>query len=119
MGWLSDLLQGVPLNAVLRERVALAEQKFRDMETENTKLREELAAARKEFEEIKRQIADAPVAVAPPMEQPKIENGIYFFGHDGKPYCPRCYEVGRKKCVMRLSASLGYLCPVCDKIIPL
>ena len=44
MGALQDLLQEVPLSAVLRERVALAEQKYEAAMRENAELRHRLHA---------------------------------------------------------------------------
>jgi hypothetical protein len=44
MGAMQDLLQEVPLSAVLRERVALAEQKYEAAMTENAELRRQLRA---------------------------------------------------------------------------
>jgi len=35
MGWFTDLFTGMKLNPVLRERLALAEQKVKDMEGES------------------------------------------------------------------------------------
>ncbi|HTU91633.1 MAG TPA: hypothetical protein VMF69_16235 [Gemmataceae bacterium] len=118
MGWLSDLLQGIPLNSVLRERVALAEQKFREVEEENKRLMEEVAALTKENGELKREIADAPIAVTPPKEKPENRNGLYYFaGEESTPYCPRCYETAGKKHVMSAVPHMGHQCTVCDKFI--
>jgi hypothetical protein len=44
MSWWTDLLQGIPLNAVLKERLALAEQKFNALEKENKELRGQVEA---------------------------------------------------------------------------
>jgi len=45
---MQDLLQEVPLSAVLRERVALAEQKYEAAMTENAELRRQLRALENE-----------------------------------------------------------------------
>jgi len=64
VSWLSDLLKGVPLNPVLRERLAHVKQRFKDMEAEIKRLKAE-------NEELKRQIANTPVAKAMPTENPE------------------------------------------------
>jgi hypothetical protein len=48
MGALQDLLQEVPLSAVLKERVALAEQKYEGAITEIADLRQRLPALEEE-----------------------------------------------------------------------
>src|SRR5262249_10309329 len=118
MGWLTDLLQGLPVNPVLRERLALAEQKFKDMEAENKRLKEEVATLAEENEGLKQQIERAPVASAPPKETPRIMYGLYSLGGDmSTPYCPRCYERQGKKHVMAGVSHLGHKCTVCGNII--
>jgi hypothetical protein len=54
-------------NPVLRERLALAEQRVKSME-------DELAAVIKERDDLKRRIADTPIAAATPMEKPEIRD---------------------------------------------
>jgi hypothetical protein len=118
MGWLTDLLQGIPLNAVLREKLNTAEKKFTDLEEENNRLNERVAALTKENEELKRQIANAPVAGVPPSEKPENRNGLYYFpGEPNTPYCPLCYETKGKKHVMSKFSGIGYICTVCYKVI--
>lgn len=48
MGAIQDLLQEVPLSAVLKERVALAEQKYEIVLRENAELKEQLRVLRSE-----------------------------------------------------------------------
>jgi hypothetical protein len=48
MGAIQDLLQEVPLSAVLRERVALAEQKYEIATRENADLKQRLVLMEKE-----------------------------------------------------------------------
>ncbi len=107
MNWLNDLLQGIPLNAVLRERLALVEQRFKDME-------EKLTAVIKERDELKRQIAEAPAAM--PTEKPEIRNGVYYFAGDESPYCPRCFEREGRKHVMADNL-IRLKCTVCGNMI--
>jgi hypothetical protein len=95
MGWLSELLQGIPLNAVLKERVALAEQKFKDTEAENKQLKEKVATLTTEIEELKRRITKAPVAIEAPKETPTLKDGLYYKGDDG-PFCTGCYDSATK-----------------------
>jgi hypothetical protein len=63
MNWWNDFFQvliGLQLNPVLRERVLLAKQKVRGMEEENTWLKEALSTVSKQKEELERRIASAP-----------------------------------------------------------
>src|SRR6516165_11320323 len=97
MGWLmdslKDVLQGIPTASILRERLLLAEDRFKVLEAENKKLQEQVAALTGENEDLKRQITKVPVATALPKEQPKEMHGCYYFGHDtSKLYCPRCWQ---------------------------
>src|SRR5438874_1465726 len=62
MGWLMEMLQGIPLNAVLRERVTLAEQKYKDLESENKKLKEQVETLASELASLRGQVEAAPVA---------------------------------------------------------
>ena len=41
MGWLLDLMKDIPITPILKERLALAEDKIRALEEENRKLRDE------------------------------------------------------------------------------
>jgi DNA-binding transcriptional ArsR family regulator len=56
MGWLQDLLQEVPLSGVLRERVALAEQKYGVAIKENDALKQRVHALENENTALKGQI---------------------------------------------------------------
>jgi hypothetical protein len=106
------------LNPVLRERVALAEQKVKDLESEKKRLREENEALTGENKTLKRKIAEAPLAVEPPKEKPEIRNGLYYFGGDmSTPHCPRCYETQGKKHVMANVRHMGHKCTVCENVI--
>lgn len=56
MKWLWDLFEGIQVNAVLREKISLAEQKFKDMERENKNLKEQVAALTSEVEGLRNQV---------------------------------------------------------------
>ncbi len=88
MPWLSDLLQGVPLNSVLRERVALAEQKFKDIEAENKSLKERVSALTAENDTyrklIAQQRADSQFVERRGVLWKREDDGHYL------PCCPRC-----------------------------
>ncbi|HYT92781.1 MAG TPA: hypothetical protein VEL76_28955 [Gemmataceae bacterium] len=119
MGLVSDFFQGIPLNAVLKERVTLAEQKVKDMEAETRKLKEQVAALTTENEQLKRQVSDLAAAQQRAAEKPEIKNGCYYFGDDrSKLYCVACYETQGKKHPMVYVLDTGYLCAVCQKVIP-
>jgi hypothetical protein len=62
MGWIEDfqnLLQGVPLSAVLRERIALAEQKYEATLRENEQLKQKVEFLERENAELRAQIPQA------------------------------------------------------------
>lgn len=114
MSWLSDLLQGIPLNSVLRERVALAEQKFKDIETENKTLRERVVALTAENESLKSRLELAEYQAKPPTESPKFQWGCYKFEGDERLYCPACYDArGKKHIATRLNIHRRR-CSVCQ-----
>jgi cell division protein FtsB len=59
MKWLWDLFEGIQVNAVLREKISLAEQKFKDMETENKKLKEQITVLTAEVAGLRNQVSAA------------------------------------------------------------
>ena len=113
MGWLSDLLQGVqsvPLNSVLRERVLLAEQKFKDLESENKELTERVAALTAENASLRQQVEEHAQQKA---AKPKVKWGCYVFEGDEKLYCPACWDTkGKKHLTTRMLANIRQ-CSVC------
>jgi hypothetical protein len=122
MGWLmdsvKDLLQGIPAASILRERLLLAEDRFKDLEAENQKLQQRIAALARENEDLKRQLINVPVATALPKEQPKEMYGCYYFGNDtSKLYCPRCWQKDGTRGPMVRASSLGLNCSVCGNIV--
>ncbi|MGA9195106.1 MAG: hypothetical protein WB037_08455 [Pseudolabrys sp.] len=60
MSLLQDLLKEVPLSSVLRERVALAEDKFERASKEIDGYRQRIAALERENEELRAQIPSGP-----------------------------------------------------------
>ncbi len=53
MGWITDLLQELPLSAVQRERLSLAEQKYALLETANADLKSKYAVLESENNALK------------------------------------------------------------------
>lgn len=88
MGWLSDLFQGLPVNAVLRERLALAEGKVKDIEIAAEKLKDEIKTLTQENQKLKKQVGQAT------SKSKFVElRGVYWKADlDGSylPYCPTC-----------------------------
>ena|ERR1700722_4441811 len=118
MAWLSDLLQGIPLNAVLKERIAYEEKRFKDLETENKRLKEQVSALTEENDGLKKMIEQVPVAVAPPKELPEIMYSSYYFNGDNtKLYCAGCYDSLGKKHLMARMPGMGFKCTVCKNFI--
>ena len=60
MGWLQDLLQEVPLSAVLKERVALAEQQYERATQEISSYQEQIAALKRENEALRARLPAEP-----------------------------------------------------------
>jgi hypothetical protein len=93
MAWL-DFLSSVPLNPVLRERLALAEQQYKALEIENKKLKEQVAELTAERDALKKQLAEQnPDAGFVPMRGvlwQKDPDGDYT------PCCPGCKTALRK-----------------------
>jgi hypothetical protein len=65
MGCLQDLLKEVPLSSVLRERVALAEEKFERVNKELETCKQRVAGLEREIETLRAQL---------PVKQPKALN---------------------------------------------
>jgi predicted nuclease with TOPRIM domain len=113
MSWLSELLQGVPLNAVLRERVALAEQKFKEIEQDKKKLEEKVSALEAENADLKQKIAAAADQAS--REKPKFKWGCYVFeGEPDRLYCPACFDTKGKKHLTTRINSNRRMCSVCQ-----
>jgi hypothetical protein len=97
MGWISDLLQGIPVNAVLKERVALAEQKFKDLEAQNKALSDKVASLLVENDALKAQVNSYSAKEKASADKPTMEWGCYKFEGEPGLFCPRCYETQGKK----------------------
>jgi hypothetical protein len=64
MGLLQDLLKEVPLSSVLRERVALAEEKYEHASREVKTYKQRIAALERKNETLRVQISSNPTANA-------------------------------------------------------
>lgn len=76
MGLLQDLLKEVPLSAVLKERVALAEQKFDQVDKENQRLRQRVANLEKEVSDLHAQL---PCEPAQGLDEDTCRVLVYLF----------------------------------------
>jgi hypothetical protein len=92
---LTDLLQGIPLNAVLRERVALAEQRLKDLESENKNLKDQAATLAKENAALRGQLE--AIARRDAAVKPTLQWGCYKFAGEDGLFCPACYDKDGKK----------------------
>lgn len=113
MSWFTDLLQGIPVNAVLKERLALAEQKFKDLESENKTLKEQVAQLQQANKSLQDKI-DAHAANEQAAEKkPNLVRDLYQFDGDEGLFCTFCYDSQGKK--VRTTALLGKVrkCPNC------
>jgi len=88
MSWINDLLKEIPLSTVLKERVALIEEKFKLAETENSKLRQQNDALAAENKTLKQQLVTLGI------EKQFVEmRGVLWLrdaGGEFLPYCPVC-----------------------------
>jgi hypothetical protein len=76
MGWLEDLLKEVPLSAVLKERIQLAEDKFAHAAKENELLRQQISALEKENGELR---AKTPQRTGPSLSNDTKQVLIHLF----------------------------------------
>jgi hypothetical protein len=83
MGILYDVLKGLPLNAVLREKINEIEAKYAALETENAILKDDMRKLREERVSNDRLRWDAPY--------------YWLVNDDGTedgPFCQACYDKG-------------------------
>jgi hypothetical protein len=86
MGWLQDLLQGVEISLLLRKQIAIAEQRFTELEAENKRLQEDLARLATENNALKSGVAEQEVRYVElrGVLWKKELDGVYL------PCCPIC-----------------------------
>jgi hypothetical protein len=114
--WLTDILQGPPVNSALRERVALAQERAQMLEERNKDFERTNAELRREVVELKRQIEEH--VSMPDEEQPMVVHNCYCFGGDTtKLYCTACYDSKGKKSLMANMRHMGLKCGVCGNHI--
>ena len=65
MGSIQDLLQEVPLAAVLRERVTLADQRYETALRENEELKQKITRLERENAELRTQVRQTKEATLP------------------------------------------------------
>ena len=70
MGWLSDILKDYPALSVAKERLALAEERFKHIEEENDKLKKKVTELEKRNEQLS---ALAPKAESGSLEPIEVE----------------------------------------------
>ncbi len=110
MGWFTDLIKDVPVSAVVKERLALAEDRFRKIEEENKELKQQITKLSQENQTLK--------AAQPELyEKPTIRWGCYQFANETGLYCTACYDTNRKKHLTTRLNSMSRQCPVCKAIL--
>ncbi|MGI9066612.1 MAG: hypothetical protein ACR2HX_09440 [Pyrinomonadaceae bacterium] len=77
MGLLTDILKGLPENAVLRDKVAEAEKRYGTLETENAILKDDLRDAKAEITKLKKQVEELAHKV-PTLHDLEIKLLQYF-----------------------------------------
>lgn len=114
MSWISELLQGIPLNAVLKERVQLAEEKFKTLEDENEQLKTRIQQLEDE-----NKVLVSELAQTKPKEsaKPKLHGEFYKFEGEEGHFCVNCFDSSGKK--VRTAKVFGHVreCPQCHTVI--
>jgi hypothetical protein len=113
---IADLLKEVPLSAVLKERVALAEQKYKNLEAENQELGETVKKLSAENDTLRKRVQALPAV--PAKERYSVQGGCYRFEGDPIFYCPNCYHETGKKYPANRMGSTGRMCVSCRRFIP-
>lgn len=112
MGWFTDLMKDVPTLSVARERMALAEDKFKTIEAENQQLREQLQRVVAQCTELREKLEAAT------QEQTFVkQSGLLWLRQaDGQfedaPYCPKCQTVMHK--FPPIGRPMMWLCSSCQ-----
>ncbi len=75
MGLLGDVLQEIPTNAVLREKVSVVEAKYAAIETENAILKDDLRKAQAEIQQLKDEVS----RLTPTFDPDETELNILTF----------------------------------------
>jgi hypothetical protein len=103
------------LNAVLKERVALAEQKLKEIEQEKKKLEEKVSALEVENANLKQK--QLSTVAAQSQENPRLEEGCYVFDGDNRLYCPACFDTKGKKHLTTAFIAGRRMCTVCKTVL--
>jgi hypothetical protein len=89
MGLLTDILKEIPTSGVLKERVALAEQKYDLLEQQNENLKLENARLKSELAAIKSAVPSSAFMEARGVLFKRKANGSF----EPEAYCPDCERV--------------------------
>lgn len=84
MSWLSDLIKDIPVSAVLKERLALAEDKFNKITDENGELRERVAELEAEVTDLRARIPAEPKQAPHDLSEKTLEVMVYLFRAQGR-----------------------------------
>lgn len=90
MSWVMEMLQGIPVNAVLREKILLIEEKIKRFEDEKKRLEDEVVSLRKENNSLRAQLTPLALDLEYTEEcgvlWKRRPNGTFHY----QPYCPIC-----------------------------
>lgn len=114
MSLLSEILQGIPLNAVLKEKVELIQRQYADLELENQRLRDQISALKIENKDLKCEISQLK---SQEMRKPTIKWGCYKFEGEEGLFCVKCFETQKRKSPTSHVNSSTRRCLVCEAII--
>src|SRR5689334_7102515 len=116
MSFWTDVMQGIPINAVLKERLALAEQKFKDIEAENKGLQQQVATLRQQNEQLSARVHAYEANETAAESKPNLERDFYRFEGDPGLFCTTCYDMHAKKVCTTVVLAGVRTCPVCKTV---
>lgn len=119
MGYITDLLKDIPLSSVLKERLAIAEDKIETLESENSNFKELVFEKDQEIQRLSQLIQTLQkIHDAPPL---KFIPPFYYTDSDPVPYCPTCWETDQIRIHFPPPLHSGrdsrYICPKCKNNI--
>jgi FtsZ-binding cell division protein ZapB len=112
MGWITDiadLVKGLPVSAVLKERLALAQDRFDQLQREADQLKNEAVRLGQEVQRLQQEndaLRSEAAELKKRLEEPAalglvMHRGVYWKrkpagGYEDVPYCPDCKGVMAK-----------------------
>jgi hypothetical protein len=90
MSWFWDLVKELPITGVQRERLQLAEDRIKQMEADNKRLKEEVTSLRIDNDSLRAQLSSLPTTQEYVEERGLLWKRRVGSGFHPQPYCPVC-----------------------------